>query len=141
MATDDEELDQIADAYHDYRIIRSSLYCGRCGYNLRSLPHIYTCPECGNRYNARPLKMEGIFLPHSAPFPLGETIAFALCSLVVWVLLPQGLATGDGTRLCSGWLFAAMGVYLAVQGYRRLMRFLRFREIYKRVARQEEEQQ
>ena len=141
MTIDKDELDQIVDELEVERIIRSSLYCGRCGYNLRSLPHVYTCPECGNPYNARPLKMEGIFLPHTAYIPVGDIIAVLFCGLVGGVLIIAGLVDPNPPTAVVGLLFAGLGLSLAVQAYRRLMGYVKFRAVYKRIIREEEEEQ
>ena len=61
MVLSENELDRLADEMYLDRRIAHSVYCGECGYNLRTLPYAGRCPECGGEYNARPLIMKGIF--------------------------------------------------------------------------------
>lgn len=92
----------------DRRII-SDAYCGRCGYNLRTLPYIYSCPECGNPYNARPLTLRGIFVPFDDWFrPLGCFLLVPLLIAFAIPLIVGGLASEDGFYLLVG-VFAGIG--------------------------------
>lgn len=75
MSLSSEELAKLAEEIYTDRRITMSTYCGRCGQNLRTLPYVYRCPECGNAYNARPLKQEGVFSADHARFPLGTLFA------------------------------------------------------------------
>lgn len=60
--------------------------CPCCGYSLRGLPSVYTCPECGSEYD-----------PHSMVLPLpgnGKVLAglvswFCLAATIVWILRAQ----------------------------------------------------
>ena len=81
MVVSHDDLDRLADDIYKNRRISGWIYCGNCGYNLRTLPYVYTCPECGHEYNARPLTMRGIFLPHEASFPLRDLAALLACVL------------------------------------------------------------
>jgi len=72
MSLTSDELQRLSEDIYTDRRITMSTYCGRCGHNLRTLPYVYSCPECGNSYNARPLKLEGIFTPEQVRFPFGN---------------------------------------------------------------------
>ena len=87
MVLGSDELDRLADDIDKDRTITGSIYCGNCGYNLRTLPYAYTCPECGKGYNARPLKMEGVFLPQDTYFPASDTAATLLCAAILFVFI------------------------------------------------------
>ena len=129
-----EELDQQAeDVYNDRRITRS-VYCGRCGYNLRTLPHCYTCPECGSGFNARPLSMTGIFMPHEAHIPFLDTAAAIACALsaVVFGFIASG--TRDGLRIGLAAVFLILAVMFASRAYARFLRFVRAVDISRRIA-------
>ena len=84
-----DELARLSDEVYRDSKIRTSLYCAKCGYNLRTLPFVHRCPECGNEYNARPLNMVGIFVPHHAYFPFGDGAATVFC-LVAMLLIAVG---------------------------------------------------
>lgn len=59
--------------------IPSDLFCAKCGYNLRTRPIISRCPECGNDYDARPVKMTGILRDEDVQFPMAAWGLFLLC--------------------------------------------------------------
>lgn len=133
-----DELDRYADDLYKDRLITGSVYCGKCGYNLKTLPYVYTCPECGNSYNARPLSMKGIFTPQEASFPLVEIAAGSLCAVIAIVLLATGLQPPQAGMLVPGGLMIVLTVLLAAQGNRRLSRYLRKRTIARRIAMEKE---
>lgn len=74
----------------------ASLFCGRCGYDLRGLPRDAKCPECGTPL-ARSLY--GDYLRHQNPKWLGRLLRGAL-----WSIVAQ-----------SGWL-GVTGYWLARHG-------------------------
>ena len=137
MVLSSDELDRIADDIYKDRIITGSVYCGNCGYNLRTLPYVYTCPECGNGYNARPLKMEGIFAPQDTYFPASDIAATLLCAAIMFVFVRGNILTPDFGRLFSGGVFGVLGLFFASQAYHRLVRFFRARETAKRIVAEE----
>ena len=139
MALSTYELEKLADEIYKNRIIRGSMHCGICGYNLRTLPHIHICPECGNHYNARPLKMEGIFVLNDTYFPLGEVVAGLLCALFAVALIASGFNPVDQVRLALGIACAAIMIAFAVTAYVRLVRFFKARAIARRIRHEEEE--
>ncbi len=137
MALTGYDMERLADEQYKNRIITVSVYCGNCGYNLRMLPYIHTCPECGNQYNARPLKMKGIFMPHETYFPASDVAAVLLCAPVAFVLIRGGIKTVDQGRLILGGVFGVIMIVFMVQAYSRLVRFLKARALARRIALEE----
>ncbi len=76
-----DDLDRLNEQCGD-RVIKRSMYCARCGYNLRSLPYRYNCPECGNRYHARTIRQKGIFLENETRFPISECVISIFAGLM-----------------------------------------------------------
>ena len=66
MPLSSNDLERLSDDIYKNRRITGLVYCGTCGYCLKTLPYVYQCPECGGSYNARPLSMQGIFMPQVA---------------------------------------------------------------------------
>ena len=101
MGMSRSDLERLADDTLKGRILLSSTYCERCGYNLRTLPYVYTCPECGNQYNARPLKMKGIFQPHTTRVPVGDVAAgvFSVGGALLFGI--SGIRSADRTWMDS----------------------------------------
>ncbi len=97
-----DELDRLVEQSGD-GVIKKSLYCARCGYNLRLLPYRYNCPECGNRYYARALRRKGIFMEDRAYLPIAECLYATLSGTIgVGLLLVcdgQWSTMVDGMRL------------------------------------------
>ena len=137
MALSRRELDELADDTYHNRRITGSVYCGRCGYNLHTLPHIHRCPECGNPYNARPLQMKGIFFPQAVYPPVKETLATAFFGVIAFLLLTAALKPLDETRLLFGVIFAAITGAFAGRAVQQFQRFLKFRSLSKRIAEEE----
>ena len=139
MPLDSYELDRLADEQYLQRRITSSTYCGECGYNLRTLPYVYTCPECGNQYNARPLHRKGIFDPYALEFPLGDvaaTLLSALCSIGIFI---RGFRSSSAGTLLIGVMFLVLTILLGVKAYGRLARYLKAKAIARLIAAEEEE--
>ena len=134
-----DELERIADEMYLQRGISDSVYCGNCGYNLRTLPYIYRCPECGNRYNARPLKRTGIFDPYEIEPPIGDIAATVFCTLLAALLVIPALKPLSQGRLLFGSLFVLLKVYFGFKAYWRLKRFLKANAIARRIRMEESE--
>jgi len=139
MVVSHDELYRLADDIYKNRRITGWMYCGNCGYNLRTLPYVHTCPECGHEYNARPLTMRGIFLPHEARFPLRDLAAFLACVLgavgfAYWSVRPPRVA-----QLSLASLFAGLSLWFAAHTYKRLAAFLKAVDISRRIAKEERE--
>ena len=138
MALDGKELESMADDILRDRRIRGSLYCGNCGYNLKTLPRKYVCPECGHPYSTR-APMRGIFFPHDSEPPLGSVAGILGCGTVAAILITDGVATGNQGEWILGAIFAALTLGFVIRAWIRLKRFLKFREIARRIAVQEED--
>ncbi len=101
-----DDLDRLVEQSGD-GVIKRSMYCARCGYNLRSLPYRYNCPECGNSYRARAIRRKGIFLEDESYFPTSECF-YALVS---------GLLGGGLFAVCiSQWSVLGLRVRFVVPG-------------------------
>lgn len=123
-----EELERLADdAYMDRRI-GGYVYCGQCGYNLRTLPYLYQCPECGQEYNARPLTMSGVYLPFQATVPVLDTL-----TVMFWAVVGVAMLY-TGSRPLNEWLIAlgaGSGVLAVIYSYRV---WTRFRLVFRAMA-------
>ena len=140
MPLSDEERNRLEDDILFDRRITRSLYCGSCGYNLKTLPRSYVCPECGQPYNARRQPMKGIYFPHDVEPPIAQ-IAGALISAVVAVsLLSVAFRPFSAVRVTFGLIFAVATVYLSVQTYWRVKRLIKFQALARRITQQEEEE-
>ncbi len=134
MSFNSDELQKLSEeAYGETRLVYS-VYCGECGYNLKTLPYVGVCPECGNNYNARPLKMEGVFQPHLRELPINDAILLLLCGAFTWMLLRNAF-----NPFCEGCVFIAMlvvaaGVVCLVRFWTRLRQFFKFRRVEQRIA-------
>jgi len=112
---DFRDLDKLSDDIFKDRRISGSVYCGKCGYDLRTLPYLYQCPECGNAYNARPLVMKGVFLPQQTPVPWIDMLAVPFFGYITYTYISESLAVREYPPLVVGAVAAALGlVYLAL---------------------------
>ncbi len=136
-----DELERIEEELAPDRLIHKSVYCGKCGYNLRTLPHVYTCPECGHAYNARPRKMKGIYAPGDTYLPVSDVFWVLLCLAIAWILAPPGFMNAQYGRAWFGVAFAAVGVGFAIRGCVRLMRHLDNRAVQKRITEAQEDEE
>ena len=140
MVLDIGELERIADDMYKDRVINGTLYCGNCGYNLHGLPYIHICPECGNRYNARPRAQKGIFSPEAAYFPLSDILltlfGVVLTVVVVWRGTNPWMKSYG--HLALGIAFGVVTLAFAVRAYPRLNRYLKTRTIARRIEMEED---
>ena len=134
MSLGGSELERLADEIYKDRRITGSVYCGNCGYNLHTLPHVYTCPECGNQYNARPLKMEGIFNPQEGVIPFLDFVSALLCGWAAYVFAPSEFRLWNVGALAFGMVFLCLAIIFAVRTYRRFRLFLKTRRIIRQIA-------
>lgn len=149
MAFTREELDRLVDDIRDRGVITASVYCGKCGYNLRTLPYVYQCPECGNEYNARPLSRRGIFPTSPYYIPLREMLATVVCvagtiTLVYSVILnPMTSIIARSRSVGSAYgLITLLGIFSIHFGWesgRVLITYRRQRRIARRIAEDENE--
>ncbi len=151
MVLGSDELQDLSEELYAEHRISSSLHCGNCGYNLRRLPYVYTCPECGNAYDANALKMTGIFLPGTGSFPWSDLLAAILCLLSAALLVatsfeaapaPVGssprlaltqLRVFDPGRLVFGMLLAALAPIYLGRVFSQFKRFLKRLVIHRRI--------
>jgi len=140
MSLTGHDMERIADEIYRDRRLTASVYCGRCGYNLRTLPYVYTCPECGNQYNARPRNMKGIFEPQEIFFPFTD-FGLAFLGLVCMALIALALGwPPEDTGLVA--MAVVLGVLAIIFGWRGVVkakRFVHTCRVAERVRRFEEE--
>ncbi|MEK6676265.1 MAG: hypothetical protein AABZ47_11510 [Planctomycetota bacterium] len=155
MLTSDE-LERLTDATWGDNSISMSLHCGCCGYNLRTLPYVYQCPECGREYSARPDRMHGIFFPDQAKFPFLDPFASLVSTGSALILFGFGSAWGlmspapvvpigapptatppppqpSAILMTMGAVFVMLAIIYAVRAWRRLFLFYRGRKIISRM--------
>jgi len=135
-----DELDRMADEDLKDRVIRRSMYCGACGYNLRGLPHIHVCPECGNSYNARSRRRFGIFEPQQAEFPGPEIAGFLIFAVVTTVITWQGVVDKSKSYCLAGIGFGIVAILFLGRVWRRMSKLANAKLIALRIAEQEENQ-
>jgi hypothetical protein len=151
MVIGSDELQDLSEEMYSEHRIAASLYCGNCGYNLRRLPYVYTCPECGSHYDANALRMQGIFLPDAGWSPWADLFSIVLCLLSAVILIgsaveivpAQGTAAQrvqvvDLARFYLGLFFAALAPFHGWRVVRRFRRFLKRIAILRRIRDEEE---
>ena len=131
------DLERLADDVYKDRRITGSVYCSECGYNLHTLPYVYTCPECGNKYNARPLLMHGIFAPHEIIFPFRDIGAFLIGALSTCLFGYGAFKTLDVVRVWMALILAAFTIIFAWHAFESIMRFFKATRIARRIALEE----
>jgi predicted RNA-binding Zn-ribbon protein involved in translation (DUF1610 family) len=117
------ELDALAEDIYRDRRISAPTYCDACGYNLKTLPYVYTCPECGQSYNARPMVMKGIFVAYEAVFPFLDCVATAICALAATWLSWKGLPAKDVPSLTLAAVLVLLTLALLNRCINRFHRF------------------
>lgn len=138
MALSEQDRERQSDEVYTDRLIRGSVYCGNCGYNLRTLPYIYQCPECGNHYNARPLTMKGVFLPQQAEPPIGQVLFLFACICVAVVMFYGAFQPSDIWRLLGGTILTIFSVVECPKAWSNVRKFFMARAIIRRINRDEE---
>ena len=133
MPLNKDEIDRLAEDMLADRIIVYSSYCAGCGYNLRLRPYEGSCPECGAQYNARPLKMKGIFLPQMLEFPILDLLGFVVCAFTAFVLIGNSLSPFQSGPVYLGVLVTFVAIIFAQRAYRELRLFVKFRHVAKRI--------
>ena len=139
MALSRAELDRLAEDILADRIIVGNVYCGRCGYNLRMLPYMGRCPECGGEYNARPLRMQGIFDARLVVLPASDIFAAILTLGLGATLILSGIRPMVEWRLFWGAVSMVLGVFFARSSWVCMARFFYFRRIARRIEMDEDE--
>jgi len=133
------DVERIADDIWKDRRITSATYCGECGYNLKTLPYVYTCPECGNQYNARPLAMKGIFLPQEGTAPMQETTAVLVWAGIAFAIFRFSPRPLEPASWVMSGVAAALSLINVGLSIRRWRRFIHTRVVAHRIVRSEEE--
>ena len=121
------------------RTLSRSVFCDRCGYNLRRLPYVGRCPECGNAYNARPLRLKGIYHAFDRKFPLLDIFVAIACVATGVVMIVRSLNPVSRWGLIGGSAFVLLGLAFAATAYGDATRYLRFRGIMRRAEIEEED--
>ncbi len=134
-----QEFAHLLDQLYREKTIAESTWCGRCGYNLRTRPYIGVCPECGHRYNAVPMRMQNIFVPHDVPLPYAEVFS-SLVSLGLTFALLRGAAAGvSASQLVFGGMFALLGLLFGWRAWVGLRAYRRHRDVIRRIESESEE--
>ena len=121
------------------RTLSYSVFCDRCGYNLRRLPYVGQCPECANAYNARPLKLKGIYSAFDLKFPLLDIFVALACVGIGVAMIVGSLNPLFRWGLIGGSTFVLLGLAFAPTVYRDAARYLRFRSIVRRAEFEEDD--
>jgi len=132
------ELDRLADDVYFNRRITASTYCAECGYNLRTLPYVYHCPECGQEYNARPLHMKGIFLPADHEPPVGRMFVAGFWYVVAASLIAYAARPVEPLPLAIGLFFLLFALVQSVLIIRQWRRFQIARHVARRIKEESE---
>lgn len=139
MPLSERDREELADDIIRDRRISMSTYCGSCGYNLKTLPRSYHCPECGSEYRARPPRMNGIYMPHQNSPPLGAAVAVVVFALVAGLLVVGAWNSKSTGYVATAAIFVAITLSFAVHVVMRTNRFLRTLRLGRQIARQEED--
>ena len=139
MTLGSDELSRMADQVDVDRTIMQSVFCSRCGYNLRYGKYVGRCTECGHPYNARPLVMKGIFSPQDLRFPLSDIVLALSCPVLgAWIIRGAVNPVNDWL-LILGSALVLVGLFYVRSACRDLSRFVRFARIRRRIEAEEEE--
>ncbi len=129
MAFEHEQLEHMLEEDEGPRVMTKTVICDQCGYQLRGLPFVGRCPECGNSYSLRGIKTEGIFVPQAAEFPAMDLVAgLAGGGFALW-LVAGLIRRFDLWSLLFAAILGYMGFVFLRQGLRRLRRFIRGQKI------------
>jgi hypothetical protein len=138
MALREDEIDRCLDETVAGRSIERSLYCAECGYNVRGLPVIGVCPECGHRYNARRHKMTGIFRPHALALPISEVLSALLSLGVAAVFAAWAVQSPEqGWAFLPVLVFGVLGALFVRVSYLKLARYVHLRNLVRRIREEE----
>ena len=132
-----DQLEKMADDAYKNRKIATSTYCGKCGYNLRTLPYVYVCPECGSAYNARPLAMKGIFVNEQLRLPVREFFLAAVMGALAAVFAVSGVRPTNPAWLALAGLAALISTISFYTGIAQWRQLGHARFVAKRIAEEE----
>ncbi len=140
MPFDDEDREQLAeDMLHDRRINRP-IYCAHCGYNLKTLPKSYHCPECGSLYAARSPAWKGIYTQCESRPPVLEFLGLIIVGTPAVFLVMNAIASPTSGLVTTAVAFAVLTLILAGAAFLRTTRFLHAQRIARHIADQEAEE-
>ena len=128
-------LDRVADDIDKDRRISSTIYCGKCGYDLRTLPYLYQCPECGNDYNARPLVMKGVFMPVRTPVPWIDMLAVPFFGYVAYTFISESIPVRAYVSLAIGAVAAGLGLAYLLMTIAKWKMLIRNHVLLRRIER------
>ena len=109
--------------------ILGRIYCGRCGYDLRTLPKMGRCPECGNDYNSRPAGMQGIHLPGSVGFPVGMVFISVVSTVLAINLIFETVTSFSEWDLIGATVLSIFSVFALRATIPSLGRWRQFRRV------------
>jgi hypothetical protein len=133
MVADSDHPELPSDIVDLERTLTYSVYCDRCGYNLRYQRFVGRCPECGGEYNARSTKMEGIYTARDNSFPVGAIFMTLVCLGLGVLMVIGGINPVSDWVLLGGAGFFIVGAMYTKLAYRGVTRYLRYRFIQRRV--------
>jgi len=139
MVLGTDELERLADDAYKERRIGGTVYCGNCGYNLRTLFYVYRCPECGQEYNARPLVMKGIFLPLYTSPPWADMAAVVFCGPIAFFLIDGATQPFEPAGFIMGLSAAILTVVYGAICVRRWKELIKTHVILSRIRQYEKE--
>lgn len=137
MGLSKRELEQLADEQYKGRQIANSIYCSECGYNLKTLPYQYQCPECGNEYYARLPMMKGIYFYDNIKLPLGDIFSALFFLIACLLVMPWAFNPVNFVVLVITLFLDVMTLLYGFRAYHKFIRYLRFRAIARHIASQE----
>ncbi len=141
MPLSQEDLEREADDMFKDRRIAHAVRCGRCGYNLKTLPYIGQCPECGNEYNARPMSMKGIFNACEGGFPFRSFFGAFVGAAGAVVMASWALDPLDLVGLLLTAIFLWMALMYFWSGCSGVMRMFRAISIRRRIRMEEQQEE
>lgn len=121
------------------RRITNTLYCSECGYNLKTLPYKYQCPECGNSYDVHPKRMTGIYLYQMDRFPVFDVFSAVFLSVACLIYMPHAFNPINITFLMITLVLDVTAILFAIRSYHRIKRFMRSRSIARDINKQEDD--
>lgn len=139
MVLNEKHLDLIAAEDQLGRRITNTLYCSECGYNLKTLPYKYQCPECGNSYDVHPKNMTGIYLYEMDRFPFFDVFSTVFLFVGCLITMPYAFNPFNITFLMITLVLDVMAILFAIRSYHRIKRFMRSRSIARHINKQEED--
>ena len=143
MPFDPRDLERMQQDGEEQNYISETVFCGSCGYQLKMLPKIGRCPECGNHYNTLRRMISGVFTPQTVAFPAFDTAAaIASTWLLIW-LIGGLLQVFDLWGLMLTITFAVLAPIFIKKAYTGIVRYWHgmklTMQMYRAVEEQEEE--